>query len=311
MSRKVITSGFVYIWFDRKHRRFYIGSHWGLPTDKYICSSAWMINSYRRRPEDFKRRIIETVHTTRQDLYRREFEWLKLIKREEIGKKYYNLNIFEYPGSIESNEKRSNSVKKTMSTPVKKLELSEQSKNRWALPGQKDAHSKMMKDLWATEEHRSKVIPKIIAANNTPAAKAKTSEDTKKRWEDPEYRRNQAEKHTGLKMPTRTEEHSQKLGSAMAALWADPAYRDKMATAQSSEKSKESSKRNIRACHSPEAIAKCKAVIAANREAKKNDPEYIAQKKEQARNRALRRWNLELFAITQINTPTAQHALEF
>ena len=25
--------GFVYIWFDRKHRRFYIGSHWGTEDD--------------------------------------------------------------------------------------------------------------------------------------------------------------------------------------------------------------------------------------------------------------------------------------
>lgn len=27
-KKKVITSGFVYIWFDKKHKRFYIGSHW-------------------------------------------------------------------------------------------------------------------------------------------------------------------------------------------------------------------------------------------------------------------------------------------
>lgn len=34
--------GFVYIWFDRKHHRFYIGCHWGHEEDGYICSSNWM-----------------------------------------------------------------------------------------------------------------------------------------------------------------------------------------------------------------------------------------------------------------------------
>jgi len=28
--------GFVYIWFDRKHKRYYIDSHWGKEDDSYI-----------------------------------------------------------------------------------------------------------------------------------------------------------------------------------------------------------------------------------------------------------------------------------
>ena len=31
--------GFVYIWFDRKHKRYYIGCHWGHEDDGYVCSS--------------------------------------------------------------------------------------------------------------------------------------------------------------------------------------------------------------------------------------------------------------------------------
>ena len=53
--------GFVYIWYDRKHRRYYIGSHWGTENDNYICSSHWMIKSYKRRPEDFRRKIIKII----------------------------------------------------------------------------------------------------------------------------------------------------------------------------------------------------------------------------------------------------------
>lgn len=82
--------GFVYIWFDRKHKRYYIGCHWGSEDDGYICSSNWMRDAHRRRPEDFKRRIIIRVYI-RQELLNIEYKYLSLIKDEELGKKYYNL----------------------------------------------------------------------------------------------------------------------------------------------------------------------------------------------------------------------------
>ena len=31
--------GFIYIWYDRKHQRYYLGRHWGTENDGYICSS--------------------------------------------------------------------------------------------------------------------------------------------------------------------------------------------------------------------------------------------------------------------------------
>ena len=84
-------SGFVYIWRDRKHKRYYIGSHWGTPTDGYICSSRWMRNAYHRRNSDFRRRILIDNISDRVALYEEEQRWLNFIKKEEIGKKYYNL----------------------------------------------------------------------------------------------------------------------------------------------------------------------------------------------------------------------------
>ena len=84
--------GFVYIWHDKKHKRYYIGCRWGSVDDGYICSSRWMRNSYRRRPSDFKRRIIETYIHDRTTLLEREYYWLSMIGDEEIGKKYYNLS---------------------------------------------------------------------------------------------------------------------------------------------------------------------------------------------------------------------------
>lgn len=82
--------GFVYIWRDKFHNRFYIGSHWGHPNDGYICSSTWMRNAHRRRPQDFKRRILSKVYTTRRHLLIEEQKWLDLIPKEELSKRYYN-----------------------------------------------------------------------------------------------------------------------------------------------------------------------------------------------------------------------------
>ena len=84
--------GFVYIWYDRKHKRFYIGCHWGTEDDGYICSSPWMKKAYKYRPEDFKRKILTLVYTNKTDLLDEEYKWLCKIKKEELGKKYYNLH---------------------------------------------------------------------------------------------------------------------------------------------------------------------------------------------------------------------------
>lgn len=83
--------GFVYIWFDRKHRRFYIGSHWGSVDDGYVCSSSWMKQAYKRRPQDFRRRILKR-NIPRADILNEEQRWLNMIPEQALGIKYYNLN---------------------------------------------------------------------------------------------------------------------------------------------------------------------------------------------------------------------------
>lgn len=88
--------GFVYIWYDRKHKRFYIGSHWGTENDGYICSSTWMKQGYKHRPNDFKRKILFRCDGSKQQLLNEENRWLGMIKEHEIGKKYYNLRIHEF-----------------------------------------------------------------------------------------------------------------------------------------------------------------------------------------------------------------------
>jgi NUMOD3 motif len=85
--------GFVYIWFDRKHKRYYVGCRWGDEKDGYICSSPWMKASYKKRPGDFKRRILTRVYTNRKDLLEEEYRWLSMMKIEELhGPRYYNIH---------------------------------------------------------------------------------------------------------------------------------------------------------------------------------------------------------------------------
>lgn len=85
--------GFVYLWFDRKHKRYYVGCHWGTVDDGYICSSSWMKKAYKIRPHDFKKRILKTNISHRPDMYIEEQRYLDMIKSEEIKNRYYNLNI--------------------------------------------------------------------------------------------------------------------------------------------------------------------------------------------------------------------------
>jgi len=82
-------SGFIYLWFDKKNKMYYLGCHWGTENDGYICSSNRMRDAYRRRPQDFKRKIIQK-NILKESLLSIEHKWLSLIKDDELGTKYYN-----------------------------------------------------------------------------------------------------------------------------------------------------------------------------------------------------------------------------
>jgi hypothetical protein len=83
--------GFVYIWYDKKRKMFYVGCHWGHVDDGYICSSNRMRDAYRRRPNDFKRRILEKYIDDKKTLLEYEYKWLSKIKKHELNEKYYNV----------------------------------------------------------------------------------------------------------------------------------------------------------------------------------------------------------------------------
>ena len=111
--------GFIYIWFDKKRRMYYIGCHWGTYDDGYICSSKWMRDAYRYRKQDFRRRIIQR-NIPKDLLLEVEYRWLQLINDKDIGIKYYNLSKKHFGHWHIDNQSRK-SVRQKLSEASKKL----------------------------------------------------------------------------------------------------------------------------------------------------------------------------------------------
>ena len=109
--------GFIYIWYDRKRKMYYIGCHYGTKNDGYICSNNRMRDAFRRRPNDFKRKIIET-NITKDNLLEAEHKWLSMISEEELGKKYYNLRKHKW-GHWSTDENKGLSIKEKISIKTK------------------------------------------------------------------------------------------------------------------------------------------------------------------------------------------------
>jgi len=194
--------GFVYIWFDVKTKKYYVGCHWGDETDGYICSSKWMRDAYRRRPQDFRRRVIKT-NLSRDQMYLEEQRYFDMIKPEEIKVRYYNLSLsskdlwHKHPLKNKSIGEKISHKKKGKSTGPCSLEtakkISEAKKKKFAERGGmneehkaalrgikkkphteewKIANSERMKDQWSADSKRKQSV----------------SAAAKKRWE--EFRKN-------------------------------------------------------------------------------------------------------------------------
>jgi hypothetical protein len=99
MPNKII--GFVYLWLDSgRHseshpgrRMFCLGSHYGTEDDGYITGTGGkrFKASYRKRKQDFRRRIIERIYKGNgRDVLNAEQRWLDMIKPEELNYRYYN-----------------------------------------------------------------------------------------------------------------------------------------------------------------------------------------------------------------------------
>ena len=151
--------GFIYIWFDRKRKMFYIGSHWGMEDDGYICSSNRMRDAYRRRPKDFKRRIIQR-NIMRNALLDEEHKWIQLIQDTELGKKYYNLRKHKW-GHWSTDKETRQKVREKLSRPMSeetKQKVRESTYRYFQNDDNRQRQSNMMKSLWKKDEYRSRVV---------------------------------------------------------------------------------------------------------------------------------------------------------
>ena len=128
--------GVVYIWRDSKHKRYYIGAHWGTENDGYICSSPWMKRAYKLRPNDFKRRILTRVYTNRQEMFDEEAKWQNFIKDEELRIRYYNIRRHgdkhwsSNPNTSLTVREKISKANKGKPSPNKGKNLSEQTKEK-------------------------------------------------------------------------------------------------------------------------------------------------------------------------------------
>lgn len=203
--------GFVYIWFDIKYKRYYIGCHWGNIHDGYICSSTWMRNSFNRRPQDFRRRILKSG-LDRDEMYLEEQKYLNMININEIkpfssNPRYYNLSLssknpwHKYEDSIKTIGQKisaSKTGKSVPCTPEKAKAISE---------AKKRSFDKRRRETGAaiTEKHRLNLSRCRKGKTHTEEWKEQASKRLKQQWAN----------GTRKNSKNISDEHKQKISNAL------------------------------------------------------------------------------------------------
>lgn len=174
--------GFIYLWYDKKRKMFYIGSHWGSENDGYICSSNRMRNVYKRRPQDFKRRVIQR-DVARDKLLDEEHKWLQMIDDTELGKKYYNLRQHKW-GHWSTDTKQNLSIrekiKKTLSAPEVKEKIGAPHRGKIVSEETREKIRKARAKQVFTLETKQKMSKSHSGVNNSFYGK-KHSEETRQK----------------------------------------------------------------------------------------------------------------------------------
>ena len=188
--------GFVYIWYDKLKKMYYIGSHWGTENDGYICSSRWMRDSYRRRKHDFRRKTIIKIFSSRENLLKEEQYWLNMIKDEELATKnstdntrkknvrYYNISKTAQQTWHYNDEKRKTigekvSIAKTGKSlgpcsPEKAENISKAKKAKFVERG------------GMSEEHKAALRKQKSTGAHSNERKEQISQNSKEFWNSPE-----------------------------------------------------------------------------------------------------------------------------
>jgi hypothetical protein len=171
--------GFVYLWYDKKHKRYYVGCRWGSVDDGYVCSSSWMKQAYGHRPYDFKRRILKSNIPTRQETYIEEQRWLSMMKPEEIKPlnetpRYYNLCI--------TNNKVWHSYDENIKTIGQKISAAKKGRKYGPMDEKrkkKISEAKKAKGRKFSEEHKEKLRQAKLGRKLSPEHREKVIQTLK------------------------------------------------------------------------------------------------------------------------------------
>ena len=203
-------TGFIYLWYDCRRKMYYIGCHFGKEDDGYICSSRRMRDVYRRRPQDFKRRIIQK-NISRDILLTEEHKWLSRIHDDELGKKYYNLSKKHF-GHWSADSNRTLTIKQKLSEASKLLHQDPEYKKKF-LEGRKKMPPQ-------TQQQIAKRAKSNTGKKRTEETKRKISESNKGKVMGPlsdEHRQKVSESLKGEKNPFYGKQHDPELKKKMNA----------------------------------------------------------------------------------------------
>lgn len=184
-----IYSGFVYIWYDRKKNWFCIGSHFGTLDDGYTSSTGFLDKALKKRPEDFKRKVLDFYHgDNHKELLLLEQKWLDMIKDEELclgpNKKnntirYYNVknNATGLSGFAASEIKKE--YWRSDAGIERKASMSEE------MAG--NSFGALRKGMPCSEETKRRISAGNKGKRRTDHERNAQSKRSKSLWQDPDY----------------------------------------------------------------------------------------------------------------------------
>jgi len=148
-----------------------------------------MRESYRRRPEDFKRKILKSGVYDRCELLEEENKWLAMIKDGELGKRYYNLKNHLFNHWSVNNLKTVG--QKISAVPNRRENISKALRGNPLLSksseSQREKYRNGNKKQFSDSVNREVVRQQMIA-----------------QWQDPEYRARMVKKHSGKQQSQET-----------------------------------------------------------------------------------------------------------
>lgn len=217
--------GFVYCWMDITKNKLYVGSHKGNPNDGYICSSKYMMEEYKKRPDDFVRQIIaEGVITDIRWLERRILESanaatdIYFYNRRNANEKWY------CTGHTEKTKRKISEAWKNRpdGNPMKGRKHSEETKRKIGLQSAARLHTEETKRKIGlsglgrkmpafSESHREGIRKARLGTKMSEETKQKISIKSSMYKHTDEAKQKIANALLGLKRGPQSEEHKEKI----------------------------------------------------------------------------------------------------